>query len=350
MQRERCCGSRAMSLIATAIMSFVGSLLLAQRPAAGRDAERTSELEALVRRADFDAAETTAQKLLRTGALTRGEVARVYLQLGIVASAKRDSARATAAFRAALRLDGELRLAPSAGPHVAATFDRARTAAPDPTSEDPKIVLMAAPGTGELSVEAPSRRAGDDLARRVAVTIGETREARDLGLVPLQFSLELPKSVASCATATAAVLDEFGNELWPAVSSIEVCRARPPAPPPPIPGARRASAIAAPTTKAQAVDVLTGGSSPPPPKTISRPTWVAAAATSAAAVGTAVLGLVALERRDDYNSSFGGTATPDQQRQLRELAVTAERRATAGGIVTALLATATVVLYIRGRF
>src|SRR5689334_8430761 len=103
MQRERCCGSRAMSLIATAMMSFLGTLLLAQRPAAGGDVERTAELEALVRRADFDAAESTAQKLLRTGALSRAEVARVYLQLGIVASAKRDPARAAAAFRAALR-------------------------------------------------------------------------------------------------------------------------------------------------------------------------------------------------------------------------------------------------------
>jgi hypothetical protein len=331
-----------MSLIAAAIISLTGAALLAHRSAVAGDVERTAELEALVRRADFDAAETAAQKLLRSGALSRREVARVYLQLGIVASAKRDSARATAAFRTALRLDGELRLAPSAGPHVAATFDRAKAAALDAASDPPKVVLTAAAGTGELSVEAPPRQAGDDLAHRVAVTIGDEREARDLGTLPLQFSIALPSSVASCATATATVLDEFGNELWPAVASVEVCRNPPPA-------LERAPPPVSPTIKSQALNVLTGGSSPPP-KPVSPATWVAAAATGAAAVGTAVLGFVALERRDDYDGSFGGSATPDQQRQLRELAVTAERRATAGGIVTALLATATVVLYVRGRF
>jgi hypothetical protein len=338
-----------MSLIAAAITSFAGAWLLAQRPAAGGDAERTSELEALVRRADFDAAETTAQKLLRTGTLSRGEVAHVYLQLGIVASAKRDSAGAAAAFRKAVCLDGELRLSPSAGPHVAEAFGRAKAAMPAPACDAPKVVLTASAATGELSVEAPARRAGDDLGRSVAVTIGDAREARGLGPAPLRFAVELPTSVSRCATATAGVLDEFGNELWAAVASVEVCRAPLAAPAPPSAVAGPAPALAAPTAKGQTVDVLTGGSSPPP-KPISRTTWVATAMTGAAAVGTAVLGLVALERRDDYNGSFGGTATLDQQRQLRELAVTAEHRATAGGIVTALLATATVVLYVKGRF
>ena len=337
-----------MSLIAGVIVSFAGMLLLAQRPAASGEVERTSDLEALVRRADFDAAETTAQKLLRTGSLSRVEVARVYLQLGIVASAKRDSAGAAAAFRKALRLDGELRLSPSAGPHVAETFGRAKAAAPDSTANDPKVVLTAPPGAGGVSVEAPARRAGDDLPRRVVVTIGDVREARDLGPMPARFSVALPTSVARCATATAGVLDEFGNELWPAVASVEVCRA----PPPASDGAdrRRPPPLIAPRPTAPAEGVLSKTSSPPAPRSVSRATWVAAAMTGAAAVATTVLGVVALERRDDYNSSFGGSATPDQQRQLRELAVTAERRSTAGAIVTGLLATATVVLYIRGRF
>jgi hypothetical protein len=182
----------------------------------------------------------------------------------------------------------------------------------------------------------------------VVVTIGDVREARDLGPMPARFSVALPTSVARCATATAGVLDEFGNELWPAVASVEVCRA----PPPASDGAdrRRPPPLIAPRPTAPAEGVLSKTSSPPAPRSVSRATWVAAAMTGAAAVATTVLGVVALERRDDYNSSFGGSATPDQQRQLRELAVTAERRSTAGAIVTGLLATATVVLYIRGRF
>jgi hypothetical protein len=335
-----------MSLIAAAIMSFAGTLLFVQRPAASGEVERTSELEALVRRADFDAAEATAQKLLRTGSLTRAELARVYLQLGIVASAKRDSAAAAAAFRTALRLNGESRLSPSAGPHVGEMFRRAQAAVPDPASSDPKVILTAPAGAGEVSVEAPARRPGDDLPRRVAVTIDDVREARDLGPEPLRFSVALPASVSRCATASAGVLDEFGNEVWPAVASVEVCRA--PAPTRAVAG--RAPPPVSPTTKVQTVDVLSGRPSPPSPKPTSRATWVAAAVTGAAAVATTVLGVVALERRDDYNSSFRGTATPDQQRQLRELAMTAERRATAGAVVTALVASATVVLYIRGRF
>ena len=74
------------------------------------------------------------------------------------------------------------------------------------------------------------------------------------------------------------------------------------------------------------------------------------AATAAAAVGTAVLGFVALERRSEYDDSLNTSATPDEQQRLRQLASTAELRATVGAVVTAVLATATVVLYIRGRF
>ena len=344
MDRERCGGSRAISLVAVALIAFGW---LVERPVAAAEVEQTAALEAMVRAADFDAAEAAARALLRSGTLSRDSVARIYLQLGIVASAKRDSAGAESAFRKALRLDRELRLSASAGPHVAEAFQLAKTTPAEAATDAPKVVLTPASGGGALSVEAPARRPGDDLVRRVVVAIADVREDHDLGGAPLRFSIALPASVAACATATASVLDELGNELWPAVASVEVCRAAP--------LARTSTATPAggferiePPVPATAL--LSSTPSPPPPKRISRATWVAAATTGAAAIGTAVLGLVALERRDDYNNAFGGSATADQQRQLRELALTAEHRATAGALVTTVLAAATVFLYLRGRF
>jgi hypothetical protein len=313
--------------------------------------ERTREIEALVRRADFDVAERAARKLLQSGSLSRHEVARVYLQLGIIASAKRDAAGGAAAFRNALRLDGELTLHASAGPHVAQTFARVKSSIPAADSATPAITLRAVPGQGELAIEAAPRPEGP--ARRVSVRIAEREEARDLGAEPLRFSLQLPASVDGCATATASVLDEFGNELWPAVASQEVCR------PPPIAAApadvdnRPVSLVVRPRSPTPSSNVLSTGASPVPtsaPRALARASWTAAAMTGAAAVGTAVLGIVALERGNEYKDSLGGSASYEQQRQLRELAETAQSRATAGAIVTGALAVTTAVLYIWGRF
>lgn len=312
--------------------------------------ETTRELETLVRRADFDAAEATAQQLLRSGTLARQDVARVYLQLGVVASAKREAANAEAAFQKALRLDGDVRLPSSVGPHVAQAFARAKASVPPATSTRPAVVLTAASATGDLSVEAPARSDDGDPARRVAVRIGDVFEARDLGEAPFRFSLVLPKAVAVCATATASVLDEFGNELWPAIASAEVCRPRPSVPLSTRGNLDSAPAAASPMATGPTADVLSSRRLPPPAKPISRATWVASALTGAAAVATTVLGLEALERRDDYNASFGNDSKLNQMRGLRDAALTAEHRATAGAIVTALLATATVALYITGRF
>jgi hypothetical protein len=277
-------------------------------------------------------------------------VARVYLQLGIIASARRNSADAAEAFRRALCLDGDMALDKSAGPHVAETFARVKSALPPAAAFVPVITLGAVSGRGELSVEAaPKPSAGP--ARRVSVRMADLREERDLGADPIRFSLPLPGSIKGCVTATAAVLDEFGNELWPAVASQDVCRSPPE---PPLASASkplRPSALAAPSPSVPASDVLSKKMPPSPaPRPIPRAVWVVAAMTGAAAVGTAVLGMVALERGDDYNDRLGGTATYDQQRQLRELAVTAQKRATAGAIVTGVLSVATVVLYLRGRF
>jgi hypothetical protein len=310
-------------------------------------AEGPRDLEGMVRKANFDAAEEAARKLLRSGTLAKQDVARVYLQLGIVASAKRDAAGAVVAFRKALRLDGDLRLSPSVGPHVVAAFSRAKTDIAPSSPDDPAVVLTPAPGTGELSVEVRARN-DDGLARRVAVRIAEVNEVRDLGEAPLRFSLSLPASVPACATAAASLLDEYGNELWPGVASTEVCRKLPLTLV--MSGERTSISTAASSTVVAPPAAVVANKTGAPSRSASRATWIAAAATGAAAVGTAVLGIVALERRDEYNDSLSSAATSEQQRQLHDLASTAQHRATAGAIVTAVLAAATVVFYVRGRF
>jgi hypothetical protein len=330
------------------VIFVAGSYGFLQQPARAAEGEpATRELEGLVRKADFDAAEKVAQRLLRSGTLGRRDVARVYLQMGIVASAKRDTAGAETAFRRALRLDGDLHLSPSAGPHVVTTLARAKAAVSSAAPIDPAIVLTSPAGSGALSVETPARKDDDGLVRRLSIRIGEEREVRDLGEAPLRFTVALPDAVTACATATASVLDEFGNELWPTAASAEVCR------PAPVPGPVK------PTTETAALRPRPGATSSTemvetkraaPSRTVSRAVWVAAAATVAAAVGTTVLGLVALERRDDYNASFNDGSTYDQQRHLRDAAATAEHRATGGAIVTGVLAITTLVLYIGGRF
>jgi hypothetical protein len=313
--------------------------------------DSTSEIEALVSKGDFDAAERAARKLLQSGSLARRAVARVYLQLGIVAAARRDSAGAREAFRNALRLDSALTLHPSVGPHVAEAFARVRASMPPEAALVPEVALNTLPGRGELTVEAAARPADDELARRLSVRIADLREARDLGPEPIRFTLPLPGSVDQCATVTASVLDQFGNELWPAVVSKDVCRPAPAAPVSfgddgparptlvaPRPATPPANALSTATTA-----TTTGRGAPPA-------AWITAAMTGAAAAATAVLGVVALERRDDYDRSLRSMAPVDQSRQLKELALTAEHRASAGGIVTGALAVTSVVLFIRGRF
>jgi hypothetical protein len=330
-------------------MSIAGMAgFVAGRARAAEPEPTVRELEVMVRKADFDAAERVAQRLLRSGGLARPEIARVYLQLGIVSSAKRDTAGAQAAFRKALRLDNDLRLSPSVGPHVAANLARAKASVSSSAQIDPVVGLSSVPGSGELSVETSARKDEDGLVRRVSVRIGDAREIRDLGEGPLRFSLVLPLTVTACASATASVLDEFGNELWAEIASAEVCRS-----PAPVPASANENADKPPPRSTEIVANCPEGvvsQRVTPPRSLSRAFWLAAAATGAAALGTTVLGLVALERRDEYHGSFTDGSTFEQQGRFRDLASTAQQRATVGAIATGLFAVTTVAFYIAGRF
>jgi hypothetical protein len=339
MQRNRVDGVRMESPVSLLGIGLVVFIALAGQIANAAEIEDpTQALDGMVRRADFDAAETKAQGLLASGSLTRQQVARIYLELGIVASARREPTKAEMEFRRALRLDEDLSLSAWVGPQVAETFDRAKTALSTLTTAAPIVSLAPLPGAAKVSVEAVAKT-DDGLARYLLVRLAELREIHNLDESPIRFLLSLPASIQSCATVKVSVLDEYRNEIWPEVASVELCRSL-----------SLAMSSSVRTTNPDAPTMVLSSNPAEPSRPIPRSVWVAAAATGAVALSTAVLGLVALEMRSEYDDSLTNSAGPAEQRQLRDSATTAEHHATFATIVTAVLATTTAVLYVRGRF
>ncbi len=120
-------------------MLLLVSLVLVASPTMAQDAPQIDRIEQLVRSADFAAAETQAQAALASGKLKRRDVARTYLQLGIVATAKRADDPAQAAFRRALALEPSLTLPDSAGPHIGEAFDQAKAV----MARSPRLAVSA---------------------------------------------------------------------------------------------------------------------------------------------------------------------------------------------------------------
>lgn len=291
---------------------------------AAETADRAGELEALMRRAEFEAAEAHAESLLHSGSLTRAEAARAYLALGVVASARRAVGKAEPAFRRALTLEPDLALPAWVGPHVVASFEAARAAlrsSPAPTP--PRIRLVPISGAPRLRIWIDGR--GDGPVHRVVVRVAGVREVHDLGTEATTHEMPLPPRLAGCANATAGFADEYGNELWPLVASTEVCRPTPAAP------------------------CVTQTPAPEPPRSTfrspERAMWTAGALTGGLVLTAGVLGWVALERRHEYHQSLDAMATVGEQQRLMEHASTAEQRATFVAVAAGVLAVATTVLY-----
>jgi hypothetical protein len=327
MGQARAFGSLAVFLIAVAATS--------SRPASAADnADVTGELDALVRRADFDAAEARAETLLHSGSLTRAQAARAYLALGVVSSARRETEKAEVAFRRALMLDAGLPPPAGVGPHVAASFAKARAALGSLPPAAPPVTLTALPGAPSFRIET-GRATDEGLARRFAVRVAGLREEHELGKERGELVVSLPTSVVGCATASVGLLDEHGNELWPAVASAEVCRR-----------------TAAGRPEAAGLDkaLLAGerAHEKPAPKS-RRAVWVTGAVTGGLLVATGVLGWVAVERRNEYHDSIDSGARLDEQRRLMEDASTAQHRATIGAIATGVMAAAMLIVYLVGR-
>jgi hypothetical protein len=326
--------------------------VLGGHPAAalGQEPDPIAPIERLVRAADFDAAELQARQVLSSGGLNRHDVARAHLQLGITAVARGDAAGAEASFRRALALERDLRLPPSAGPHVgrqlARALDLVRAEAPLAVSV---TVQQPAPG-GDVTVTAHVDGNRDGLVRRLRLR-GATFDAeRELTGDQLTFVERAPAGLAACAVVVASALDQHGNEIWPSAGRATIC----PLPPPSLPAPT-------PTT---APPALGGGSTapaPPPrapilglpdaPDEARRPVpsaaWVTLAATAAAGVATGVLGARALSRRSDYQSYIAAhmDGSGSGAQALYDRAASAERYATVAGVVTAALGVATLALY-----
>jgi hypothetical protein len=241
----------------------------------------------------------------------------VHLLIGIIASARGDG-KAEPSFRKALALEPTLVLPPSAGPHVAAGFARARESL---ANQPPlRLTVEFAPDANPSNLLVDVKLAGnaEDVVHRLVVRGEGLYDVRLLREPGLRVVETLPSS-PRCITLEASALDEHGNELWPALARTTSCQ-------PASPGATEPPATSRPIPNA----VLIGG-----------------ALTGGLGVATIVLGVLALDRRHDFNQANGDPArTPDDRKELRELALAAEHRATIAGIATLAGATVTAAIYL----
>jgi hypothetical protein len=296
----------------------------------------------LVQAADFDAAEQAARATLASGTLDRARAARVYLQLGIVGAARHDDESAVFAFGRALALDPALELPAFAGPHVVRPFQRAREEA----RAAPAVRIAARIGRGRADGEIDVRvTVGGDraaLARRVRVRGGSCEEVRDVGEGELRLSAVCPEILRACVAFTAGVLDQYGNELWPAIGAASLCPPLPAVAVAPVPLSAPPPATVA-DGAAAAVRAVAPASAPATPGYV----WASGGLAGALAVTTGVVGGVALSRRDDYQRSRDDPSVAYEAKVgLHDRAASAEQWATAAAVATGAAALTTIVLYL----
>jgi hypothetical protein len=338
-------------------------------PAAARlgDPDPIAVVEQLIRSADFDAAEARAREVLASGTLTRHDVARAYLEIGIAARALHNVAAAEEAFRRALVLEIDLQLPPSAGPHVVRDFAHvnALVSAAPPLAVTVKIAQRSGgqgPGDGPEDgakdvLDVAARVTGDDggtgrIVRRIRLRGGsiDVERALDDG-GRLDLALPLPAALSACTEVIAAALDEHGNEIVPAAGRATLC-------PPPAPASTPAAlpspapvVVPSPAPPPRASVAALDGAAPLTDVAVRRPipgyVWATAAAAATAGVVTAVLGTIALSRRSDYQDLL--KRHPDgsdpSTEPLYETALTAEHRATIAGVVTTAFGVTALVMY-----
>jgi hypothetical protein len=337
----------AVASVVTAALASSAAVAVA---AAANDApdDPIERVARLVQAADFDAAELAARATLASGTLDRSRAARVYLQLGIVGAARHDDESAVFAFGRALALDPALELPAFAGPHVVRPFQRAREEA----RAAPAVRIAARIGRGRVDGEIDVRvTVGGDrtaLARRVRVRGGSCQEVRDIGEGELRLSAVCPEILRACVAFTAGVLDQYGNELWPAIGAATLCPPLPAVAVAPVPQSAPAPAPA--TAVASTADAVLSGR-PAPAPALARPTpgyvWATGALAGALAVTTGVVGGVALSRRDDYESRRDDPGVPYETKVgLHDRAASAEQWATAAFVATGAAALTTIVLYL----
>jgi len=195
----------------------------------------------------------------------------------------------------------------------------------------PKVELSREAG-GALVVRLVTSSSNRDIAKGVRLDLPHEHpllrwQADEVTVSRLEVSVE------HCLAVTASVTDDFGNELWPALASLGPCApARTPA---------QLDAVT-PAFRPAAASVLRHDSK----RSLSVPVWCGIAASAGLGIATAVSGVVALNERADYRTSLRDpTRTVFARWQLRETALNAEHRATVFGLLTAVAASSTLVLY-----
>jgi hypothetical protein len=298
--------------------------------------QRVERVETLVARADFEAAESEARLALASGMLGPAELARVYRELGVLAAARTDAERAGAAFRRALILAPDLALPPSAGPHVVELLERARRenqGRPRPTP-----VVLLTPASESVSVDARVEHDAEGLARRLVLDQGGKSVVYPLEPAGLRTVLPVPGAERDCIEVRVSVADEHGNLLWPDVARRDVCpvdrTSRGSSTPPKIePAGGSGPVLPAPAL----------GSERPVPTSV----WIGVGLTGALTAATGVLGVVALDRRADFDDKNADPSVVVEDRQdAREAALSAQHRATAAGIAAAVAGGVTLTLFL----
>ncbi len=283
--------------------------------------------------ADFEASARLARERLASGALDRAEAAETYLELGIVETARGDQAAGASALRRALELAPALALPDTVGPHVREVFAEAKKQAPG----EPLVVSVTLSGAvGELGVSARVRGDPERIVRRLVVEGEGFRRAFEVGAEELRKTERVELGTTPCVTLVAAVEDEFGNRLWPAISTARVCSTEEAAKAP-------ASGVSVgPTQKGREAVA-------PPPSSGGRPipasVWISGSITVGLIGATTVLGVTYLDRRNDYNEARS-TADPDTLTEMHQSAERMGDMATVAGLAAGAAAITTTVLYV----
>ena len=164
-------------------VAAIGWYALVAGPAFGQDPDDVDRVESLAEQADFDHAEVAATRALSQGSLPPAAAARVYVVLGTIAAARGNPEDAEAFFRKALVLNPRAVLQPSAGPHVRASFSRARAALAEeePPRAPPVPPKQEAPPPPEVRARPVPASVWIGVATTGALTVG----AVVLGVVAL---------------------------------------------------------------------------------------------------------------------------------------------------------------------
>jgi hypothetical protein len=332
MQRNQWRWRRTAALAGATLVTLVTAPARSE-PATPADGA-FENVERLVRGAYFDEAERAAGSLLASGDLGRRDVARVHLELGIIAAARANESLAERAFVRALRLEPSMELPPSAGPHVASAFQRAK----DRVSGEPglEVSVTFERVDSELEVRVAPQGSPEGLIDGVEVKTTSVRRKLRFEKAEPPFRVRMELASGTCDALTVTVTDDHGNPLWPDVARFEPCPARQAALPPAESARPPAAIVQAPMS--------------PKPDEPERPVptyvWIGTVATAGLAITTMVVGIGALDKTDEYNAKVDDPdLSEESKRDLRESAQNAQTRATVLGITTGVVGVATLVLY-----